>query len=132
MATETTQNTAEPHEFEKFILYIYLWAASSNYQMEKDELHTVKEKLEKQNLINPAAFDEFYPVVLNLFHSHNDYECQQFIEKCIADLQLDEHTRRKIYGDIRDIIHGEKIHDEESMQFLKFKKILNIHKDTSN
>ena len=128
MGPETDLNAADPHEFEKFVLYIYLWAAYSNYNLEKEEIHIVREKLGKHNLITPAAFDKYYHGVLSLFHSHNDYECQQYIEKSIDHLKLDENMRRKIYEDIKDIIHGEKIHDEESMQLLKFRRILNIHK----
>jgi hypothetical protein len=118
----------DDHSYEKFLLYLYLVAAYSNYKIEDEELYMMKDKLEKYKLIKPENFPKYYKQVLFEFRTHNDYQMQQYIEGELDRFKLDDSAKNKIIKDIEDIVMADGIvENSEDLQLYKLKKILGVH-----
>ena len=117
----------EAYTYEKFILYLYLCAAYSDYKIDEDEVDLIKEKMKNKNLIKPEDFDRNWSRVWHDFRSHNDIDTIEHVEDCANHLHLDKNARIKIYKDIEDIIMVDgREEDSERINLFKFKKLLGV------
>lgn len=117
----------EDYTFEKFILYLYLLAAEADYKIQDEELALIKEKVIRNHLIRPEAFDHAFSEVLRDYRNHNDYESLEHIQNCCRDLHLDKNARLKIYHDFQDIINADGVEENsERINLFKFRKMLGI------
>jgi uncharacterized tellurite resistance protein B-like protein len=113
--------------YEGFILYLYLCAAYSDYQLKETERHMIREKMSKSGLLQADNFDQHWYEVYMLFKSHNDYASEQYIERTCKELGIDKSQRLKIYNDLKDIIDADGHEDaSEKVNMFKFKKMLNV------
>ncbi|RYD81608.1 MAG: TerB family tellurite resistance protein [Sphingobacteriales bacterium] len=117
----------EPYTYEKFVLYLYLCAAYSDYQINTDEKDIIREKMATLGIIKPESFDKCWNSVLHDFKQHNDFETMEHIQKCSTQLEIDEIGKMKIFKDLKDIIWADgKEEDTERINMFRFKKILGI------
>ncbi|MGZ5242549.1 MAG: tellurite resistance TerB family protein [Bacteroidia bacterium] len=117
----------ENYTYEKFVLYLYLCAAYSDYKIDESEKDVIREKMAKMGLIKPENFDKCWNEVLHDFKMHNDIETMEHVQACSALLKIDDVARLKIYNDFKDIIWADgKQDDAERINMFKFKKILGV------
>jgi hypothetical protein len=113
--------------YEGFILYLYLCAAFSDYQIRESERHMILDKMQRRGLMSAEEFDKHWYNVSTLFKSHNDYESERFIEKTCRELNIGQEARQRIYNDLKDIIDADGVEDaSERVNLFKFKKMLNV------
>jgi uncharacterized tellurite resistance protein B-like protein len=117
----------DDYTYEKFVLYLYLCAAYSDYKINEDEKEVIREKMAKLGLIKLEDFDKSWAQVLHDFKMHNDLESMEHVQACSNMLNIDHVARVKIYNDFKDIVWADgKQDDAERINMFKFKKILNI------
>ena len=115
------------YTYEKFILYIYLAAAYSDFNVNEEEEHFIKDKVLGYQLIAEDNFEDIWFEVLHDFKSHNDYTSMEHIRKTAKELDLDEQAREKIIQDVNEIMMADGVEeDTERINLFKLKKILGV------
>ena len=117
----------EDYTYEKLVLYLYLCAAYSDYQIEESEMDMIRGKMIKSGYIRSDDFDRCWQQVLNDFKKHNDLESMEHISGCVRDLKMDESTKQKIFKDLKEImdVDGEE-EESERVNLFRLKKIIGI------
>jgi hypothetical protein len=126
MQQDTLKDT-DKSTYERFILYLYLSAAYADFEIKEAEKDIIREKMEESGLLSPVEFEAHWQKALHDFKTHNDYECEQYIEKTCEELNLDVAAKQKIYDDLKEIMEvegGEA--GPEKMNLFKFKKMLKL------
>lgn len=122
----STQHTTS--QLGSLVLYLYLYAANSNYRIDDSEIDMIRQKMEALSFTHSKAdFGSQCREALTLLKSHNEYTTLQYVEKNLQQLTLDKAGRMKLYKDVRDIMgaDGEKEAAEEGA-LLRIKHMLSV------
>jgi len=117
----------EAHTYERFLLYMYLWAAEADFEVGMPEIDVIRDKMVKRGLVSAKDFDAHWHKALRDFKTHNDYESEKYIEQNIEELPLNHDARLKIFNDLQDIMMADgKEGASEKMNMFMFKKMLKL------
>ena len=119
-----TEQYIKNWDYGHYLAYMYIAIASSDYEISKDELKVLHDKL-APTIFDEENYQEMYKEVLDVYDQQNDNEVFKFLSELSKKHITSNEQKEKVLKDIHEIIDADG-HEtgNETIMFISIKNIL--------